>query len=375
MNEEQSPDDVVSTQPDIQKLAQTLDDPRTGSWALTGLLLLAILAALSLAQEVILPVVLAFILSQVFAPVVRGLKKIRIVEPIGAAFVVVGLLAAVGGGGYYLVEPAGEWVEMAPQVLRVLDKKVRRLRGSVDDVQTATDQVQKITEGMTGGGIVAKPATVTMAQPSVVRRLFAIVADVGLSTVSTIVLLYFLLASGDLFLRKIIAVTPRLADKKRAVTIARQIEDEVSMYLFTVTCINITLGIAVGLAMYVLEVPNPILWGVMVGLFNFIPYLGDIASFGVLTVVGVLSFGEIWRGLLVPAVFYVLTATEGYFVTPMIVGKRMQLNPVVILVSILFWGWMWGVLGALLAVPILVVMKSVCDHVESVKAFGEFLGE
>lgn len=375
--EAQRPGDEAAAvaSPDIHKLARTVQDPRTGSWALAGLLLLAILATLSLAREVILPIVLAFILSQVFAPVVRVLKKLRIAEPIGAALIVVSLVTAVGGGAWYLVEPAGEWMDMAPQVLRVLDKKVRRLRGSVDDMQKTTDQVQKITQGMTGGGTAKPPATVTMAQPSVVRRLFGAAADAGLSTVSTVVLLYFLLASGDLFLRKIIAVTPRLQDRKRAVTIARQIEDEVSMYLFTVTCINIVLGIAVAAAMYFLEVPNPVLWGVMVGLFNFIPYLGDIASFGVLTVVGLLSFGEIWRGLLVPAVFYALTATEGYFVTPLIVGKRLQLNAVVIVLSILFWGWMWGVLGALLAVPILVVIKSICDHVESVKAFGEFLGE
>jgi predicted PurR-regulated permease PerM len=111
----------------------------------------------------------------------------------------------------------------------------------------------------------------------------------------------------------------------------------------------------------------------MVGVFNFIPYLGDIASFGVLTVVGLLSFDEIWRALLVPSVFYLLTAAEGYLIAPLILGRRLRLNPVVIVTSVLFWGWMWGIFGAILAVPILVVLKSVCAHVESLQSFGEFL--
>lgn len=367
---------AANAAPDIHKLTQSVADPRTGSWALAGLLVLAILAALSVARVVILPVVLAFILSQVLAPVVRGLKKAKIPKSLGAAIVVLSLLAVVGGGGYSLVEPAGEWVEKAPQALRLIGAKVRRITGTVrQDVSTATEQVQELTDDITRDSNAPKTETVTVAAPSLATRFLSGARGVALSVISTVVLLYFLLASGDLFLHKIIAVTPRLADKKRAVNIARQIEIEVSTYLFTVTCINITLGIAVALAMLALGVPNPALWGAMVGLFNFIPYLGDIASFSVLTIVGLLSFDDLWRSLLVPGVFYALTAIEGYVLTPMIVGRRLSLNPVVIVLSVLFWGWLWGILGALLAVPLLVVIKTFCDHVESAKAFGEFLGE
>ncbi len=373
---ERQTDEGLNAAPDIQKLAQSLDDPRTGSWALAGLLALAILAALYVAQAVILPIVLAFILSQVLAPVVRGLQKAKIPRPLGAAVIVVALLGVVGGGGYYLSEPAGEWVEKAPQALRVIGAKLRRITGSVSEVTAATEQVREITEDLTGAGKNAPQVEVVkMETTGVFTRIFAATAEVGLSAISTIVLLYFLLASGDLFLQKVIAVTPRLSDKKRAVIIARKMEDEVSMYLFTVTLINMSLGIAVALAMYALEVPNPVLWGVMAGLFNFIPYLGDIASFSVLTIVGLLSFDELWRSLLVPGAFYALTALEGYVLTPMILGRRLSLNPVAIVLSVLFWGWMWGILGGLLAVPVLVVIKTFCDHVESLKAFGEFLAE
>jgi predicted PurR-regulated permease PerM len=160
----------------------------------------------------------------------------------------------------------------------------------------------------------------------------------------------------------------------QAIDIAQQVEAEVSTYLLTVTMINICLGCLVTLLMFLLGVQNPLLWGVMTAVFNFIPYFGDIASISILTIVGLLTFDELWRSLLVPGVFYVLTAAEGYLITPLIVGKRMNLNPVVIVLSVLFWGWMWGIPGALLAVPILVVLKTLCDRVKSLQVFGEFLG-
>ncbi len=233
-----------------------------------------------------------------------------------------------------------------------------------------TATTQSIAAGNNGN---QKVQVVTVKSQTLAGVVLNAAKKVALSTIGMLVLLYFLLASGDLFLRKVIDMTPRLADKQRAVTLLRQIESEVSNYLLTVAVINACLGAAVALAMYVMGVPNPVLWGVMAGLFNFVPYLGDIVSFSVLTAVGLLTFDELWRGLLVPGVFYLLTALEGYVVSPLIIGQRLRLNPVVIVLSVLFWGWMWGILGAVLAVPILVVLKSVCAHVEPLQSFGEFL--
>ncbi|PIV32079.1 MAG: AI-2E family transporter, partial [Lysobacterales bacterium CG02_land_8_20_14_3_00_62_12] len=139
--------------------------------------------------------------------------------------------------------------------------------------------------------------------------------------------------------------------------------------------INLALGTSVALAMLLLGVPNPVLWGVMVGVFNFVPYLGDIASFSILSLVGLLCFDDLWRSLLVPGVFCLLTAAEGYLITPLLIGRRQRLNPVVIVLSVLFWGWMWGVLGALLAVPILIAIKTLCDRVETLRVLADFLGD
>lgn len=359
---------------DVEQHARP-ESVQTGSWVLSGLLLLATLTVLYLARDLVLPIVMALILCLVFLPAVRGMKKLRFPEPLGAAVVVLGLLAAFLGGVYRLAEPASAWLHRAPQGLQEINVKIRHITGSVQEVATATAQVQDMTKQMSGDGNEKKLQEVIVQGPSLTSAVLDAAREFSLTAISTLVLLYFLLASGDMFLRKTIAALPRFSDKKRAVDIAQQVETEVSTYLLTVTIINAVLGCVVTLAMYLLGVPNPLLWGVMVGILNYIPYLGDIVSFSVLTIVGLLTFDELWRALSLPGVFYLLTAAEGYFITPLIVGRRLSLNPVVIVLSLLFWGWMWGIPGALLAVPIMVVLKTLCDRVESLQVFGEFLGE
>jgi predicted PurR-regulated permease PerM len=189
-----------------------------------------------------------------------------------------------------------------------------------------------------------------------------------------LVLLFFLLATGDVLLQKTVRVMPTRADKARVVEIVRQIESQMARYFGTVTLINAGLGIATGIAMYALGMPNPVLWGAMAFAFNYCPYLGAAASLVVLTVVAALTFDGLKEVLAVPAVFFAFTVIEGQLLSPLILGRNLILNPVVILLSMLFWAWLWGVVGALLAVPILVGFKIFCEHDERLKPLGEWLG-
>lgn len=345
---------------------------RTGPLALSGLLLIAVLTILHLARDVVLPVVAALILSLVFLPAVRGMKKLYIPTSLGAGIVVLGLLATFLVGVYTLAAPARDWLDKAPHALREVGDKLSYFTGQVSDVSKATAKVRDVTDDMTGN---SQAKEVTVNTSTTAGDILDGARTFSLGAASTLLLLFFLLASGDLFLRKTIAATPLLADKRRAVDIAQHVESAVSHYLFAVTLINIALGAAVAVALYLLGVPNPLLWGVMVAVLNFVPYLGEITIVIALTMVGLLTFDDVWRGLAVPGIFCVLSAAERYLITPTIVGRQLSLNPVVIVLSVLFWGAMWGVAGALLAVPILVTLKVLCDRIERLKVFGDFLGE
>ena len=189
----------------------------------------------------------------------------------------------------------------------------------------------------------------------------------------TLVLLYLLLASGDLFLQKLVHVMPTMSDKKRAVEISREIQQNISNYLFSVSLINLGLGTVVSVGLYWLGVPNAAMWGILVAVLNFIPYFGPVAGIILLGIVGLVSFDTLGKGLL-PAAWYLLLHTlEANFITPVLLGRRFTLNPVVIFVSLIFWTWLWGVPGALLSVPILVSVKVICDRVPPLSSVSELL--
>ncbi|MGB5057019.1 MAG: AI-2E family transporter, partial [Nitrospirales bacterium] len=194
-----------------------------------------------------------------------------------------------------------------------------------------------------------------------------------LGLVSTMILLYFFLASGDLFLEKLVKVLPRFSDKRRAVEIVRGIEGNISSYLVTVTSVNVGLALVTSLAMYLLGMPNSYLWGAMAGILNFIPYVGSIIGLGAVTLAATITFEHMNMVALVSGTYLFLTAIEGNFITPHLLGRKLTLNPVIILVSVLFWGWLWGAVGALLAVPFVASLKIICDQIEPLNSIGEFL--
>lgn len=345
--------------------------PFLGTVALTGIFVLLALYTLYFARPFLLPIVVATILNFLLSPVVRGLQRLRVPQPLGALLVILALLGVVALGIERLSGPAAEWIRKTPEGVQRIETRIRGLRRPVEQVQEAAEKVEEEVERLSGD---AQTQEVKVQEGTLTGALLSRTQAFLGGAVVVLILLYFLLASGDFFLRKLVRVLPRLEDKRRAVEIARQTELHISTYLSTVTLINAILGLVVALAMWLVGMPNPALWGVLAGLMNFVPYLGSIVTAGVITIVSILTFEDLGRALVPPLLYFAINFVEGSFVTPTVLGRRLTLNPVVVFVGIVFWGWLWGIPGALLAVPLLAVFKIFCDHIEPLSPLGEFLG-
>ncbi len=342
------------------------------SGPLTGLFLLASLYTLYVARTFLLPVVLAALLTLLLEPLVRALKRhLRIPAPLGAGIVLLVLLGGLGFAVYQLAQPAYDWVEKAPSSLRRVERRLRDLKKPVQTLGKATEQVEKITQV----GSTSRPQSVTVEQPSLGLRLANRATSIAAGAAVMFILVFFLLASGDLFLRKLIKVLPTQESKRKGAEIARALQGEVSRYLTTVTFINLGLGASTGLAMWWIGLPNPVLWGALVAVVNYIPYLGAGFCYVVFSLLGFLTFVPLGQALLPVGAFLVLNVTEAYIVSPLVLGRRLTLNPVIIFLSLTFWTWLWGVSGAILAVPITAVFKILCDRIAPLASIGEFLGE
>lgn len=344
---------------------------RVASFAVTGLFLLACFYTLFLARELLMPIVAALVFFVFLMPVVRWLSKWRIPAPVSSAAIVFGVLAMALFSVYAAADPIAKWRQRAPSVMSEVEAKLRGIKESVEDVQKATKEVEKIAE--TVAGQANKPPEVTIKTPSLVERLLGGLQALGVQLGIFLVLLYFLLASGEIFTEKVAKVLPTLRDKKLALTIARQVEREVSTYILTITIINAIFGLAIGVSLYFLGVPNAFLWGAMAGVLNFVPYIGAIVGATIIGIVGLVSVDSVAEALVAPAIYMALNVLESQFITPSILGRRFTLNPVVIFITVIVWSWMWGVPGGLLAVPLLVILKALCDHIEALNNFGEFL--
>jgi predicted PurR-regulated permease PerM len=361
----------VVAQPDIRKLGQALRDRiEIRSLSITGLFVLAAFYTLYFARDFFLPIVLAVLLDFLLSPLIRGLKRARVPEPLGAALVIIGLLGTAGAAVYGLSGPAKEWVARLPSSMREAEDRLSKLRTPVEQVTKTAEQVEQATK------IDDQPKTpeVVVKGPSLTERLFGTTQTIVFSAVEVIILLYFLLAAGDLFLQKLIKVLPQFRDKKKAVTIARETEASISTYLVTVTLVNLALGLSVAIVMFLLGMPNPLLWGALAALAEFIPYLGATALVALLSLAGLVTFEQVGHALLVPAAYLAVNVLQSQFIFPLVLGRRLTLNPVAIFIGLVFWWWIWGVPGAFIAVPLIATFKIFCDHIEALAPIGEFLG-
>lgn len=338
--------------------------------ATVGIFALLLMYALYLASPILVPIALATLISMLLAPAVAYLEDLHVPRILGAAVVVLGLFVAAGSLAYSLAAPAQEWLTGASQNFDRIEEKLKVLRKPLQQIRTATEQLEKATELDDG-----KPAVqrVQVAPPALTGAVFGNVAQFVSSVAIVIVLLFLLLASGDVFLRKLITVIPTLEDKKRAVDIVRSIEDDIAFYLVMISCINIGIGIAVGITTGLLGIPNPLLWAVLAFILSFAPYIGEAAIVVLLTVAGMLTFDTLSEAVVAPAIYFVLMILTWHLMVPFVASRRLTLNPVAVFITIVLFGWMWGVIGALVAVPLLASFKIICERVDQLNPIAEFL--
>ncbi len=324
--------------------------------------------ACSLAQNVLVPLVLGTLLSLLLSPLVTFLERFRVPRLLGSLLMVLLIVGGIAGAISSLAGPAQSWVATAPATLQSIEQRLRHLREPINQAREATQKLEDMTQP-SGAKVVVKEQSGMLAD---------VLAGTphALSMIAVVLLLvYFFLSSGNTFLRRLVEVSPQMSEKKVVVGIARGIQEEMSRYLLTVSMINLGVAVATALAMAVLGVPNALLWGTLAGLLNFAPYAGPTLTLVTLTLVGLATFPSLGHALAVPGTFFTIALVEGQLISPFVIGRRLAINPVIVFVWLLLWGALWGVIGVLLAGPLLACFRILCQHLPSLRAISLLMGD
>ncbi|WP_374672909.1 AI-2E family transporter [Ideonella sp.] len=365
--------------------------------AVIGLFAIALVALLKAASALLVPITAALVLTFVFQPMVRWLRRRNVPETIGAGVVVAALLVATGGLTATLIEPATEWWERAPETLSRVMARVDRLRAVLPILAPAHPAPVVVpvevpprppARRRPAAAEAAAPAAAAASQPPASDPIAETIATQGvaltgafvsqflafcLSASATVILLYFLLASEHWVLSRSVEAIPR--QRARALMLAglRSVQREISHFLGALAVVNLGVGAAMVGAAWLLGLPNPVLWGTVCGILNFIPYLGPVIGSVLLTMAGVLTFDTVPQVLAPAAALLIIHAVEANFVSPIFVGRRLSLSPVFMCLSVMFWGWLWGIAGAVMAVPILVALRALTKRQRRLRLLTAYL--
>jgi predicted PurR-regulated permease PerM len=342
-------------------------DPKT--IFLGGLFFIAAMAVLNIAAEIVLPLVFAIVLKLLLQPLVRFLEGLRVPRTIGALLTVLLVLLAFSGLISMLAGPATTWAGKLPEAIPKLHDSLYVLKRPIDTVQDMMRQL----DGLTGGqSAPASPAS-AVKPLNLVRTVFSSTAAATSGVLTTLLVLFYLLSSGETFLRRLVEILPRFKDKRHAVELSADIEHNVSIYLLTVTCINALVGCATAGVMWLCGVANPVLWGAVAFMLNFVPILGPVVGIAIFLMAGILSLGVTWWAVMPAGLYLCIHIIEGEITTPMVLARRFTINPVAVILALIFWYWMWGIAGAVLAVPMLAITKIICDDLRPLRAIGHLL--
>jgi len=336
-----------------------LTAPSARDWGRHGqrsLVVIAVVLAigfLHVARSAVVPLLFAVLLAMLLSPGVAMLRRLRLPRPVAAAIVVASLIAVVGVGLNATWRPAQEWLETAPQTMRTLERKLRPVTRFIAKVESVSEQAERVTDPGAARKAVSAPAPAAAKKSTVANTQEWFVA-----LVTVLVVTYFLLSAGPMLLEKIEVAQGLRRRNSRLLRIAEKISADLSRYFATVTLINFVLGIATTATMYWLGMPNPLLWGMVAFVLNFIPYAGAAVTLVLLTVVATVSFDGLGKVLAVAGSYLALTTIEGQFAQPVIVGRRLDVSPLIVILSLWFGGWLWGIAGVALAVPMLLAAKA-----------------
>jgi predicted PurR-regulated permease PerM len=369
----------------VEPAAHSPGDGR--NWPLALLAVFAVIAMLHWARAVCIPVMLGVLISYALSPLVTFLHQWRIPRAVGAAVLLLGILGGIGTLAFSLSDDAAALIETLPEAAqnfrRILHKEGLTSVGVIDHMQKAANQLERAANDT---GVHASPAPsgvtrVQIEQPKLNVQDFLRTGTLGAVALAgqagvVLFLAYFLLVAGDTFRRKLVKITgPALSKKKITVQVLDEITSQIQRYLLVQIATSLVVGVATWLAFLWIGLEHAAIWGIAAAVFNTIPYLGPVVVTGCTALVALLQFGTLGMAFLVGAVALLITSLEGYLLTPWLTGRASRMNAVTVFVGVLFWGWLWGVWGLLLGVPIIMVVKAVCDRVEDLKPVGQMLGD
>lgn len=356
------------------------------SVSLVVLATLASLFALQWASAVFIPVMVGVLFSYALSPVVNGMQRYRIPRALSAAVLILGIAGGVGATVYSLGDEANRLVQLLPEAARKLHETVRAPLGRSDSTLTTVQKAAAKIEQVAEETAQAPQVNRGVQRVQVVKPKFDIKDHLWTGTMGVLATLsqmgmvsmitFFLLASGDQFRRKLVKLAgPTLSKRKITLLALNQIHDQIQRYMLVQLFTSVVVGLATWLAFWAVGMENAAVWGVAAGVLDLVPYIGSVVIAVGSAMVGFLQFGSLEMGLLVSGLSLVIHAAEAFLLTPWLTSRANKMNPLAIFVGVLAWGWLWGIWGLLLGVPILVVIKVVCDSIDDFKSVGELLGD
>lgn len=328
---------------------------------------IAVVWALQWARPVLLPIAAAVLFALLLYPLVARLRLLRLSQTAAA---LVAMLVVLGGLALVVdltIQPAREWLDRAPRLLRDVEDRVRPLRRVLDKVESVTHQAERVTTGGGGGAV-----PVVKAAPESASRSFLVATQAFvLGLVTVIVLTFFLLATRPTQLARAVGAVSGPQAARRVLVVFAALRVELGRYFATVALINVGLGFATAGAMALLGMPNPPLWGALAATLNFVPYIGSAVTLCVLTVVALVTFDGLGHVFAVAGTYLALATIEGQIVQPIAVGRRLAVSPLIVIIALMFWGWLWGIAGLALAVPLVLSVKAICTHVRAWRPIAE----